>query len=475
MDFDVIVVGGGPGGYVAAIRCAQLGFNTACADKWVNAKGKTVFGGTCLNIGCIPSKALLESSYNYERAHHLFADHGIVAKEVGLDVAKMQERKQKVVDTLTGGIDGLFKKNKVTPLGGTARVLQGGEPCKVSVTAAGGKAEEHTCKHLVIASGSVPREIPVAKFDGDLIVDNEGALAFGEVPRRLGVVGAGVIGLELGSVWNRLGSEVKILEALPDFLPPLDRDFAKEAFRIFTKGQGLDISLSATVKDAKAKGKKVDVTYADKGGNEHKETFDRLVVAVGRAPYTDGLGLAEAGIETDGGGFVKIDGDCRTTAPNVYAIGDVAGGAMLAHKAEEEGVFVAEKLAGQKPEINHDAIPWVIYTHPEIAWVGQTEATLKERGVAYRKGVFPFLANGRARGLGETDGMVKLVADAETDRLLGAQFLGGNASDMIAEAVMAIEFMASSEDIARTIHAHPTLSEVVKEAALAVDGRAIHI
>lgn len=474
MDFDVIVVGGGPGGYVAAIRCAQLGFNTACVDKWTTPKGKTVFGGTCLNVGCIPSKALLESSYNYDRARHLFAEHGVVAKDVELDLARMQARKQKVVDTLTGGVDGLFKKNKVTPIGGTARALQGGEPCKVSVTAADGTETGHTARHLVIATGSVPRAIPVAKLDGDRIVDNEGALAFDEVPGRLGVIGAGVIGLELGSVWNRLGSKVKILEALPEFLPPLDRDLARDALKMFTK-QGLDISLSAKVSEATVKGKEVRVTHKDKDGAEHTEAFDRLVVAVGRAPYTEGLGLEEAGIRLDGGGFVEIDGHCRTSAANVYAIGDVAGGAMLAHKAEEEGVFVAETLAGQKPEVNYEAIPWVIYTHPEIAWVGQTEATLKAKGVDYRKGVFPFMANGRARGLGETEGMVKLIADAGTDRLLGAQILGGNASDMIAEAVMAIEFMASAEDVARTVHAHPTLSEVVKEAALAVDGRAIHI
>jgi len=475
MDFDVIVVGGGPGGYVAAIRCAQLGLNTACVDKWKSPKGKTVYGGTCLNVGCIPSKALLESSYNYERASHLFAEHGVIAKDVGIDLAKMQARKQKVVDALTTGIGGLFKKNKVTALAGAARVTATGSPNRVEVRGDDGSAEEHTAKHLIIATGSVPREIPVAKFDGKLIVDNEGALSFGEVPARLGVVGAGVIGLELGSVWGRLGSQVTILEAMPEFLPTLDRDIANEAFKTFTKEQKLDIRLSVSVEGAKAKGDEVEVAFRDKDGGEHKETFDRLIVAVGRAPYTEGAGLREAGVEIDERGFVKTDAHCRTSAENVYAIGDVAGGAMLAHKAEEEGVFVAETLAGQKPEVNYDAIPWVVYTHPEIAWVGHTEGTLKEKGIPFRKGVFPFIANGRARGLGDTKGMVKVLAHAETDRVLGVQILGGNASDMIAEGVMAIEFMASAEDIARTVHAHPTLSEVVKEAALAVEDRAIHI
>ena len=474
MDFDVIVVGGGPGGYVAAIRCAQLGLDTACVDKWRSPKGRAVFGGTCLNVGCIPSKAMLESSYNYERAGHLFAEHGVLVKEVGIDLERMLKRKQKVVDALTTGIDGLFKKNKVSPLPGAARVLQTGGMHKVAVTAHDGSVAEHGAKHLIIASGSVPREIPVAKFDRKMIVDNEGALSFEEVPARLGVVGAGVVGLELGSVWNRLGSEVRILEALPEFLPTLDRDMAGEAFKAFVKEQKLDILLSAKVEAAKVAGGQVEVAYTDKDGAAHKESFDRLVVAVGRAPYTEGLGLQEAGVEVDAHGFVRTDGHCRTNAENVFAIGDVIGGAMLAHKAEEEGVFVAETIAGQKPEVNYDAVPWVIYTHPEIAWVGHTEITLKEKGVPYRKGTFPFIANGRARGLGDTKGMVKILAHEQTDRVLGVQILGGNASDMIAEGVMAIEFMASAEDIARTIHAHPTLSEVVKEAALAVDGRAIH-
>ncbi len=459
---------------MAAIRCAQLGLNTACVDKWKNARGKTVYGGTCLNVGCIPSKALLESSYNYERIGH-FAEHGVIAGDVKIDLGTMQKRKQKVVDALTTGIGGLFKKNKVTALAGTARILGCGDSCQISVTDDSGKSSEYGAKSLIIATGSVPREIPVAKFDHELIIDNEGALAFDKVPKRLGVVGSGVIGLELGSVWKRLGSEVRILEALPEFLPTLDRDMADEAFRIFTKEQKLDILLSAKVESAKAKGGKVQLTYSDKEGKSHEEIFDRLVVAVGRAPYTNGLGLGEVGIEVDEQGFIKTDGHCRTSVANVYAIGDVIHGPMLAHKAEEEGVFVAECLAGQKPEVNYDAIPWVIYTHPEIAWVGETEMTLDSKGIKYKKGVFPFIANGRARGIGDTKGMVKLLAHAETDRLLGAQILGGNASDMIAELVMAIEFMASAEDIARTVHAHPTLSEVVKEAALATDGRAIHI
>ena len=470
--YDVLVIGGGPGGYVAAIRAAQLGLNTACVDRWKNAAGKTVYGGTCLNVGCIPSKALLESSYNFERARHRFAEHGIVAKGVSVDLPQMQKRKDIIVDKLVGGIGFLFKKNKIAALGGTASIVKIGEVCEVEI-ADGSNRERVSAKNLIIATGSSPHGIPSAPFDGERIVDNEGALAFKEIPKRLGVVGAGVIGLELGSVWQRLGSEVKILEALPDFLAAADSEIAKEAQKLFKK-QGLQIELGASVLSAKAGKKNVRVAWRDKDGKEGEENFDKLVVAVGRAPCTEGLNAGEAGLEIDERGFIQVDGECRTRFSNVFAIGDVVRGPMLAHKAEDEGMLAAELIAGQKPEVNYDAIPWVIYTHPEIAWVGKTEQELKRDGVDYRKGVFRFASNGRALGLGESDGLVKILAARESDRIVGVHIIGGTASDMIAEGVLAMEFSASSEDIARTVHAHPTLTEVFREAALAVDGRAIH-
>lgn len=470
--YDVLVVGGGPGGYVAAIRAAQLGMSVACVDRWKNSKGKTVYGGTCLNVGCIPSKALLESSYNYERAAHHFAAHGVKVEKLGMDMKVMQARKQKVVDVLVAGVSGLFKKNKVAALSGSASIVSIGDVCEVSIDD-GGKKTSARAKNLIIATGSVPRAIPPAPVDNKSIVDNEGALAFEEPPRKLGVIGAGVIGLELGSVWNRLGSEVRILEALPEFLSAADADIAREAAKIFRK-QGLQIETGAKVVSAKSVRGGVDVAW-EKDGKSEKERFDKLIVAVGRAPCTDGLNAEGAGLEMERG-FIKVDSQCRTKFPNVYAIGDVVRGPMLAHKAEDEGSMVAEILAGQKPEIEYDAIPWVIYTHPEIAWAGKTEQQLKADGVSYRKGAFPFLANGRARGLGETDGMVKmLAADDESDRILGVHILGAGASDLIAEGVLALEMQAASEDVARTCHAHPTLAEAFREAALAVDGRAIHI
>lgn len=470
--YDVLVIGGGPGGYVAAIRAAQLGLSAACVDKWQNAKGKTVYGGTCLNVGCIPSKALLESSYNYERAAKHFAAHGVLVEKLSLDLATMQKRKEKVVAALVGGIDGLFKKNKVAALSGKASIVSIGDVCEVAIDDNGTKSVARA-KHLIIATGSVPRAIPPAPVDNKNIVDNEGALAFDSVPKKLGVIGAGVIGLELGSVWNRLGSEVRVLEAMPEFLAAADVDVAKEAAKIFKK-QGLQIETGAAVTNAKSSGKGVEVEWQKEGKSE-KEKFDKLIVAVGRAPFTDGLNAEGVGLEVERGCIV-VDEHCRTKFANVYAIGDVVRGPMLAHKAEDEGAMAAELIAGQKPEVEYDAIPWVIYTHPEIAWAGKTEQALKAEGIGYRKGAFPFIANGRARGLGETDGFVKvLAADDDSDRILGAHILGAGASDLIAEGVLSLEMRAASEDIARTCHAHPTLSEAFREAAMAVDGRAIHM
>ena len=466
-QFDVLVIGGGPGGYVAAIRAAQLGMKTACVDKWQSDNGKTLYGGTCLNVGCIPSKALLESSYNVVRAREHFAEHGVNVGEVGVDIAVMQKRKQTIVDTLVGGVAGLFKKNKVAALSGAASVISIGDICRVKVN-----DEVVKCKHLIIATGSVSRDIGAAPVDNKNIVDNIGALAFDKAPAKLGIIGAGVIGLELGSVWRRLGSEVQILEAQTAFLPGADADIAKAALKIFQK-QGLQITFGAQVSSAKTSDNKVAVEWQSADGKQNG-SFDKLIVAVGRAPYTEGLNLEKAGIRTERG-FIVVDDLCRAGRDNVYAIGDVVRGPMLAHKAEEEGMMAAELIAGQKPEVEYDTIPWVIYTHPEIAWVGKTERELQESGVQYRKGAFPFAANGRARGLGETDGMVKILAEAESDRIIGAHILGPGASDLIAEGVLAMEMAAASEDIARTCHAHPTLAEVFREAALAVDGRAIHI
>lgn len=472
VTYDVLVVGGGPGGYVAAIRAAQLGLATACVDQWQNAKGKAVYGGTCLNVGCIPSKALLESSYNVVRAREQFAAHGISTGEVSVDLATMQKRKEKIVATLVGGVDGLFKKNKVAALAGHASLQKLGDVCEVGITAADGSSQTVRAKNLIIATGSVSRSIPPAPVDGEMIVDNIGALAFESVPQKLGVIGAGVIGLELGSVWSRLGSEVRILEAMPSFLAAADNDIATATAKLFKK-QGLDIRTGATVTDTKVKDGKVEVVW-EQDGKTDTDTFDKLIVAVGRVPYTEGLAAAEAGLAMERGQIV-VDHHCRTQFANVYAIGDVVRGPMLAHKAEDEGAMVAELIAGEKPEVEYDNIPWVIYTHPEIAWVGKTEQALTDEGVAYRKGAFPFLANGRARGMGETDGMVKMLACAKTDRVLGVHILGAGASDLIAEGVLAMEMTAAAEDIARTCHAHPTLAEAFREAALAVDNRPIHI
>ena len=469
--FDVVVIGAGPGGYVAAIRAAQLGLSTACVDAWRGPDGKPALGGTCLNVGCIPSKALLDSSHHYHDLRHLLPAHGIEAGDVKLDLGRMLARKDKVVKTLTRGVAGLLRKNKIESIPGLAALKGGG---RVEVRPHGaGEGRTLAAKHIVIATGSVPIRIPVAEVDGDRIVDNEGALAFPEVPERLGIIGAGVIGLELGSVWGRLGSEVTILEALDDFLPAADRQIAGAALKTL-KRQGLDVRLGARVTGARPHEGGVTVGYEDAGGR-HECEFDRLVVAVGRRANTEGLDPAAAGVALDDHGRIVVDGHCRTGAEGIWAVGDVVAGPMLAHKASEEGVAVAERIAGRAAHVDHGIIPWVIYTHPEIAWVGRTEAELDAAGIAHRAGSFPFLASGRAQGSGETDGMVKVIACAATDRILGVHVFAANASELIAEAVVAMTFDASAEDVARTIHAHPTLAEAMHEAALAVEGRAIHV
>jgi len=467
--FDVIVVGAGPAGYVAAIRCAQLGFNTACVDDWENAEGKPSLGGTCLNVGCIPSKALLDSSEKVEQASHEFDAHGISVGKVAVDVKKMIARKDTIVSNLTKGIAGLFKANKVTSIQGRGKLLK---DKKIEVTLKKDKAV-YSADHIILAVGSKPIDIPVAKVDNELILDNSGALNIKATPKKLGVIGAGVIGLELGSVWNRLGSEVTILEATDTFLPPVDKQLSREAERIFTKGQGLNIKLGAMVTGSKVNKKSVNVTYTDKDG-EHSETFDKLIVAVGRKANTDNIADIEVGLKFDDRGRIEVDHQCKTNVADVYAIGDAVKGPMLAHKGSEEGVAVAELIAGQQAHINHDTVPWVIYTHPEIAWVGITEEQAKEQNLDYKTGFFPFAANGRSLAMNEKNGRIKMIADSKTDQILGVHILGPNASELISEAVLAMEYSASTEDIARTIHAHPTLSEAMHEAALSVDDRALH-
>ena len=472
-SFDVVVIGAGPAGYIAAIRCAQLGLQTACIDRWRTPAGQYALGGTCLNTGCIPSKALLESSENYERVLHKFQVHGITASGVKLDLAVMQARKERIVARMTGGIAGLFKRHKITWLQGHGSFTGGGTSWKLEVKGEQG-AETVEAKSVIVATGSKARQLPGVAVDNQLVCDNEGALAFDAVPERLGVIGAGVIGLELGSVWRRLGSKVKILEALPTFLGAADEAIAQEAWKIFTKEQALDIELGASIRSVKPGKKAVAVEYATAAGAQGRLEVDRLVVSVGRVPNTDNLGAESVGLKIDSRGFIEVDKNCRTGLPRVYAIGDVVRGPMLAHKGEDEGVMVAEIIAGQHGHVNYDAIPWVIYTAPEIAWVGRTEQQLKEQGVAYRSGRFPFSYNGRALGRDEPEGFIKILADASTDRVLGVHAIGGQASELIAEAVMAIEFGASSEDIARICHAHPSMSEVMREAALAVDKRSLN-
>lgn len=468
--FDLIVIGGGPGGYVAAIRGAQLGLKTACVDRFTGKDGQAAPGGTCLNVGCIPSKALLDSSKHYYHLRHDYADHGIEVSKASIDVAKMLQRKDEVVKKLTGGVTQLFKGNKVTYYHGTG-TLSAGRKVSVSDTSSG-DVQELEADNVILASGSVPISIPNVEFDGEYIIDNEGALDLTEVPGRLGVIGAGVIGLELGSVWNRLGSEVILLEALKSFLPMADQDISRQAAREFGK-QGLSIRLGTLVKSAEVVNKEVVVVLEDKDG-ESQLTFDRLLVCVGRKPYTEGLLADDAGVELLENGQIKVDDQSRTTAPGVWAVGDCVRGPMLAHKASEEGIAVAELIAGKPAHIHFDTVPWVVYTDPEIAWVGKTEAQLKEAGIEYRSGSFPFAANGRALGGGTPAGLVKMLADEETDEILGVHIFGANASELIAECVVAMEFQGASEDLARIVHAHPTLSEAVHEAALHVDRRAIH-
>ncbi|NND43940.1 MAG: dihydrolipoyl dehydrogenase [Xanthomonadales bacterium] len=469
-QFDVVVIGGGPGGYVAAIRAAQLGLKTACVDQFSGKDGKAAPGGTCLNVGCIPSKALLDSSKHYYHLQHDYAEHGIKAGKLEFDVATMLERKDGIVKKLTGGVSGLFKANKVTALHGKGKLLKNRQ-VEVQLKDSD-KAQTLEAKYVILASGSEPIEIPGVAFDGEYIVDNAGALEFSETPKRLGVIGAGVIGLELGSVWNRLGSEVTLLEALPDFLAVADKDIARQAAREFKK-QGLDIRLGTKVKSAEVKKGTVHVTVETGDGEEQLE-FDRLLVAVGRRAYTDGLLAEDCGVELTDRGQIKVDDDSKTTADNVWAVGDCVRGPMLAHKASEEGIAVAEMIAGQPAHIHFDTVPWVIYTDPEIAWVGKTEQELKDAGVEFNAGSFPFAATGRGLALGHAAGMVKVLADAETDALLGVHIVGPQASELIAECVVAMEFHGSAEDLARIVHAHPTLSEAVHEAALSVDKRAIH-
>ena len=469
-QFDVIVIGAGPAGYHAAIRAAQLGLNTACIDKSLGRDGKPAYGGTCLNWGCIPSKALLDASHKYVDAKEHFSEVGIGVSEVTVDVAKMMAHKDAVVTKLTGGVAGLFKANGVTDLPGTGRLLAGRS---VEYTPHDGEMRVLSAEHVILAPGSVPVDIPPAPVDGELIVDSTGALAFTEVPKRLGVIGAGVIGLELGSVWNRLGSEVVILEALEDFLPMADQRISRDALKIF-RAQGLDIHLGTRVMGAESTSGAVQVSYQDKAG-EHSLSVDKLIVAVGRRPFTEGLLAPDAGVNLDERGFLFVNDLCLTDAPGVYAVGDVVRGPMLAHKGMEEGIMVAERIAGQKPLVNYDTVPSVVYTHPEIAWVGKTEQELKAGGDAYNVGAFPFAVSGRALAANDTDGMVKVLADAESDRILGVHILGPQASELIAQAVIAMEFDACAEDLGLIMFAHPTLSEAVHEAALGVAGHAIHM
>lgn len=471
-SYDLVVIGGGPGGYEAAIRAAQLGMKVACIEKRVH-KGKPALGGTCLNVGCIPSKALLDSTHKYHDAAHEYAAHGIKIEKISFDVNAMLARKDTVVGNLTGGIAQLFKGNGITWLQGTGKLLAGRQVEFTPLTSEGqGAVEVIDAKNVILASGSVPVNIPVAQLVEDRIVDSTGALEFQDVPKRLGVIGAGVIGLELGSVWNRLGAEVVVLEAVDAFLPACDKAIAKEAQKILGK-QGLDIRLGARVTGSEVKGKSVLVKYTDKDG-DHEETFDKLIVAVGRRPYTEGLLAADCGITLDERRFVHVDNQCRTSVPGVYAIGDLVRGPMLAHKAMEEGMMVAEVMNGHHAQVNYDTIIGVIYTHPEIAWVGKTEDQAKSEGIEVKTGQFAFAVNGRALAANDSAGFVKFVADAKSDRLLGMHIIGPGAGDMVHQGMISLEFGASVEDLQLMTFAHPTLSEVVHEAALSVDGRAIH-
>ena len=475
-QFDVLVIGGGPGGYVAAIRAAQLGLSAACIESqaYADPKGEVRLGGTCLNVGCIPSKALLQSSELYDQANHAFVMHGIGFDNVKMDVATMMRRKDNIVGQLTAGIRSLFKKNKVTLIPGQGKFIgRGSDSWQIEVSDAKGGSEIVEGRHIIVATGSRPRHLPGIAVDNKVICDNAGALAFDSVPKRLGVIGAGVIGLELGSVWKRLGAEVTVLEALPDFLGAADRAIAKEAWKIFTQKQGLKVHLDVRIGKLTQGKKGISLAY-ECGDDAYVLECDKLIVSVGRVPYTEGLGCETVGLKLDERGRIAVDAHCRSNLDNVWAVGDVVPGPMLAHKGMEEAVMVVELIAGQSGHIDYNTVPWVIYTHPEIAWVGKTEQQLAKEGVAFKSGQIPFAANGRALGQGDTVGFVKVLADSQTDRILGVHIIGNNASELIAEAAVAMEFGASSEDIARVCHAHPTLSEALHEAALAVDKRALH-
>ena len=468
--FDVIVIGSGPAGYVCAIRCAQLGLSTAVVEQNVNEQAQPLLGGTCLNVGCIPSKALLDSSHRYADAVGHLSDHGIGVEGVSLDVAGMMARKEKIVSQLTGGVSGLLKANGVTVITGSAVLLAGRQ---VEVTDASGEKSTHTADNIVLAAGSEPAAIPPAPVDGDRVVDSTGALCFEAVPERLGVIGAGVIGLELGSVWSRLGADVVMLEAMDQFLPNMDEQIAAESAKIFAK-QGLDIRLGARVTDVAVNGDNVSVAYTQGDSSETLE-FDRLIVAVGRTPRTEKLFAADSGVTVDERGFVFVNDYCATEAPGVWAVGDIVRGPMLAHKGSEEGVMVAERIHGKAAQLNYDVIPSIIYTHPEVAAVGKTEQDLKAEGVEYKAGSFPFAAIGRAMASGETEGLVKILSDAGSDQILGAHVVGPSAADLVQQIVIAIEMAASTEDLQLMVFGHPTMSEAVHEAALSVDGRAIHM
>ncbi|MFK7963324.1 MAG: dihydrolipoyl dehydrogenase [Burkholderiaceae bacterium] len=476
--YDVIVIGSGPAGYICAIRAAQLGLKVACAERWIAPDGDMALGGTCLNVGCIPSKALLASSEEFEKVHHDLADHGIKISGAKLDLGKMLARKDGIVSKMTKGIEFLFRKNNVTWLKGHGSLEGQADGYFKVKTVLDGKEELNESRNVVIATGSNARHLPGMEVDNEIICDNEGALRFPDVPKRLGVIGAGVIGLELGSVWRRLGSEVTVLEAMPSFLSACDDAVSRECMKIFKK-QGLDFHFGANISEVKVVGKgakrTVEIKYKDDKGEDLSLVVDRLIVSVGRVPNTQGLNLESVGVNIDERGFVPVDDNCRTAVPGLFAIGDVVRGPMLAHKGEDEGVMVAELIDGQSPHIDYNCIPWVIYTAPEIAWVGSTEQQLKADGRDYKAGQFPFTANGRALGMGHAEGFVKVLADAATDEVLGVHIIAANASDLIAEAAVAMEFRASAEDIARVCHPHPSMSEVVREAALASDKRALNM
>ena len=472
-QYDVVVIGSGPAGYIAAVRAAQLGMKTACVEKWRNPNGEMALGGTCLNVGCIPSKALLASSEEFEKTNHHLGAHGISVKGVSMDIAKMLKRKDSIVTKMSKGIEFLFRKNKITWLKGHGK-FAGRNDVGVLVQVEGDEPETVVAKNVIIATGSNARHLPGLKVDNKIVCDNEGALAFDSVPAKLGVIGAGVIGLELGSVWRRLGSDVTILEALPTFLGACDDSVSKEAFKLFTE-QGLKINLGVQIGEIKTSAKGVKVAYKDSDGKAKSLDCDRLIVSIGRTPNTENLALDQVGLAADERGFIPVDDQCRTAQPGIYAIGDVVRGPMLAHKGEDEGVLVAELIAGQHPHIDYDCIPWVIYTSPEIAWVGRTEQQLKAEGRKYKSGQFPFAANGRALGMDSPEGFVKVLADEETEQILGVHIIGMAASDMIAEAAVAMEFKASAEDIGRICHPHPSLSEAMREASLAIYKRALNM